>query len=262
MAKKILYVIALMFALVYVLASCGCDHEWTTQTCEEGVHCTKCGEIQLMYGYGHDFSEWTWTNHCFIDGVKERTCSRCGEKETETLYARGYHDFSNWSIIQEATCTVDGRKERTCTCGEKETMTIKASHQYEKGICTKCGKGVINIKLPSTPLTVHRLSSGKTKITVKVTSIRWEVSYNNNDGTKDIKIYWSGEKTYDANGNNVSSSCWIAYKLYDSNGYVVKSGTDWSTDIKVGEKFKDANFVFSDLDPNESYTLEILNYGS
>lgn len=224
MAKKILCVIVLMFVLVGVLASCGCDHEWTTQTCEEGVYCTKCGEIQLMYGYGHTFGEWETT--------------------------------------KAATCTTNGTRERTCTCGEKDTMTIKASHQYEKGICTKCGKGVINIKSPSTPLTVHRLWIGKIDITVKVTSIRWEVSNNNNDGTKDIRIYWSGEKTYDADGNNVSSSCYIAYKLYDSNGYVVKSGYDWSNDVKVGEKFKDEYFAIYDLDPNESYTLEILNYGS
>ena len=117
MGKKILCVIVLMFVLVGVLTSCGCDHEWTTQTCEEGVHCTKCGEIQLMYGYGHTFGEWT--------------------------------------TITERTCTQTGIKERVCACGEKETQTLSSGHNFaDWGICLDCSYGWVEINLPETPLTV------------------------------------------------------------------------------------------------------------
>ena len=117
MAKKVLCIAVLMLALVLVLASCGCDHEWTTQTCEEGVHCTKCGEIQSMYGYGHDFGEWT--------------------------------------TITERTCTQTGIKERVCACGEKETQTLPSGHNFTNyGICLDCNYGWVNINLPETPLTI------------------------------------------------------------------------------------------------------------
>lgn len=127
MVKKILCVIVLMLALVCVLTSCGCDHEWTTQTCEEGVYCTKCGEIQLMYGYGHTFGEWT--------------------------------------TITERTCTQTGIKERVCACGEKETQTLPSGHNFaDWGICLDCSYGWVNIELPKTPLTVNYLGGTSFKI--------------------------------------------------------------------------------------------------
>ena len=265
MAKKILCVLALMLALVCVLASCGCDHEWTTQTCEEGVFCTKCDEIQLLYGYGHDFGEWTWTNNCFTDGVKEKTCTRCGEKQTETLYARGYHDFSNWSITTEANCLQAGLKEHECLdCGKTETEIIPASHKYSSGICTVCNRGLINIILPDTPITVYNYKyNGSINETCKITDIHITAIKKHGDGTYTIKFSWAGEKTYDHNGNNYSSSVGFAYKLYDSEGYVVTSGSDYSVGVSVGEKFRDQEMVISylELDPNETYTLEILNLG-
>ena len=48
------------------------------------------------------------------------TLSSCGDDEHT-------HEFSEWSVIQNATCTVDGTEERTCSCGEKETKPINKS---------------------------------------------------------------------------------------------------------------------------------------
>ena len=93
----------------------------------------------------------------------------------------------------------------------------------------------------------------------KVTSVRYEVRDVYSGGKVQVTVYWSGEQTYNYQGDSGSSECWIKYKLYDSQGYVVISGTDESADIQKGEKFKDEYFVISDLDPNESYTLELIH---
>lgn len=42
----------------------------------------------------------------------------------ETTGSPHEHVWSEWSITLDATCTAAGEKERTCTCGEKETMAI------------------------------------------------------------------------------------------------------------------------------------------
>ncbi len=62
------------------------------------------------------------------------------------------HDFGDWTTVEEATCTADGKKERVCKrskCGQKETDIIsKTEHDfgtdYENDdtqhwqICAKC----------------------------------------------------------------------------------------------------------------------------
>ncbi len=80
----------------------------------------------------HEFNEWTITKEatCTEDGMEERTCS-CGEKETRDIEAIG-HAFENWATIKQATCTENGMEERTCSCGEKETKTVEATgHSFD-----------------------------------------------------------------------------------------------------------------------------------
>ncbi len=51
------------------------------------------------------------------------------------------HEWNNWEITQEATCTQKGEKERICDiCGYKDTKSVpKESHTYENGVCSACG---------------------------------------------------------------------------------------------------------------------------
>ena len=49
------------------------------------------------------------------------------------------HNFGEWEIIKSATCTAEGSKERYCSCGEKQTSTIAANHNFVNGICSVCG---------------------------------------------------------------------------------------------------------------------------
>lgn len=105
----------------------------------------------------HQFDEWAVKSEptCAKEGVKERTCSLCGETETEQIAKRAH-------TVEEdpgkpATCTENGLTDGThCSvCGAviKKQEVIKASHKYKDTVvaatpeadgytlheCTVCG---------------------------------------------------------------------------------------------------------------------------
>ena len=234
MKKNFLNILLLLLTFVFVLTSCNSEPEHT-----------------------HAYGEWMSVLQatCQTDGAEARYCS-CGAEERKTIPASNYHSFGGWTTTKEATCTQDGSKTRKCSlCDETETIVIEASHSYTKGVCTVCGEGVIDITLPTTPITINRKStSGFLFSTCEVTSIRWEIG---SELYKDsISVYWSGIKTYDYKGDSaVTNNCAILCQLYDSEGYIVYSGSCYVNNVKVGDKFKDQRINISNLDPNESYTL-------
>ena len=107
--------------------SCGkaCDHSYV-----EGV-CKKCG-----------FS----CSHAFEGGV----CLECGSS-CEHLYDEGvckkcgiscaHSKYGEWSIEQAPTCSVVGKKARTClVCGDVNREAIPTvSHTWQDGVCAVCG---------------------------------------------------------------------------------------------------------------------------
>ena len=83
---------------------------------------------------------------CTEDGLTEGShCSICGAviKGQRTIAALG-HDFGQWMKTTAATCTAAGEEQRTCNeCGEIETRETEAlGHNYENGVCTRCGKEI------------------------------------------------------------------------------------------------------------------------
>ena len=120
--------------------------ETTPATCtEDGVKtrtCSACGETetQTIPATGHSFGEWTVTTPatCTVDGVESRTCSACGETETRAIPATG-HSFGEWTVTTPATCTEDGAESRTCSaCGETETRAIPATGHVDADNDGKC----------------------------------------------------------------------------------------------------------------------------
>lgn len=67
---------------------------------------------------------------CTTNGVKTYTCS-CGDSYTEIIKATG-HSWDEGKITTEPTCTTEGVKTFTCkNCGEIKTETIeKIEHNY------------------------------------------------------------------------------------------------------------------------------------
>ncbi len=80
------------------------------------------------------------------------TCTKSGTGGDHT------HNWGEWVITQEPTCTKAGSKTRTCDgCGSTETVSIPATgHHYVNGKCENCGKakpsGTQPSVKPSTPV--------------------------------------------------------------------------------------------------------------
>lgn len=80
------------------------------------------------------------------------------------------HEFGEWTVIKEATCTEDGSRTRSCSCGESETESVSATGHTEEILaaypatcteggltegkkCTVCGE--ITQKQTTIPATGH-----------------------------------------------------------------------------------------------------------
>lgn len=106
--------------------------------CTEGYHWTMCSECKTVTSAKaeHTIKVTTAASDptCTDDGATEGSeCEVCGRimAVSEVLPATG-HNYSDWTITLEATCTVAGSKERTCyTCGEKFTEEIAATGHTE-----------------------------------------------------------------------------------------------------------------------------------
>lgn len=100
--------------------------------------CSDCQSIhtETLVATGHDTVVEEGTNAtCTADGITNyEVCITCGEviSEKEVIPAIG-HEFSDWNIATEATCTQVGTEARMCqVCGETETReTSMAEHNYE-----------------------------------------------------------------------------------------------------------------------------------
>ena len=56
----------------------------------------------------------------------EKTTTPQKEPEQTTPPEVHTHAFGDWTMIKKATCTEGGQRERSCSCGEKETKKINA----------------------------------------------------------------------------------------------------------------------------------------
>ena len=118
------------------------DHFYVKQdgqapTCNAGGHtayetCSVCDEIR---GYeeldplGHEWGDYTVTVEptCTAAGTKMRECLRCGEKEYVDIPALG-HDWGEFVTVKEPTCTETGTTRRVCErCGAEDFGEIPAN---------------------------------------------------------------------------------------------------------------------------------------
>lgn len=115
----------------------------------------------------------------------------------------------------------------------------------------------VNVELPELPSTIASYTwDDKISSSYSVTDVTFKVSDN------DITFYFAGEKTYDREGANYSSTCRIGWKLYDSEGFVVASGTCYTNSLKTGDKFRDEyDTSYNCIKEGETYRLEIMSVG-
>ena len=101
------------------------------------------------------------------------------------------HSFGEWEVVTEPTCTEEGKLERTCSCGEKETSSISAlghgkemtvrenevaatcteSGSYEDVVyCSVCGEEMSR-KTVEIPAAGHKPGAAATCINAQVCSV-------------------------------------------------------------------------------------------
>ncbi len=75
--------------------------------------------LPTVTAHAHEYGEWSVTKEasCSIEGERTRSCS-CGEVETGRI-AKEMHVRGEWVTVTEPTCTEKGEKKVSCTqCGE------------------------------------------------------------------------------------------------------------------------------------------------
>ena len=117
---------------------------FTTYTC-------ACGDSyigEIVDSIGHDWSDWVTVQEPTEEatGTAESVCAGCGavkSKVLDKLIPNHTHSYTG-EITKAATCTAEGVKTFTCSCGSSYSEEIdKISHSYGKSVtaptCTQRG---------------------------------------------------------------------------------------------------------------------------
>ena len=137
---------------------------------------------------GHDFTDWGLYTEptCTENGEETRNCVRCGEEEKRTVPKLG-HQFSDWIVEKKATASQTGVKARYCkACGLKEIAEI-AKLAPEKT------KETEETKVSSQTTAKTAQTTGKKTFTVKLKKNKF--TYNGKAQKPVIKgVYVNGRK--------------------------------------------------------------------
>ncbi len=126
----------------------------------------------------------------------------------------------------------NSNKSNNTNNNKQEQPAVPSNNKTEKPTSapTNNNNGSIKVNLPKVPFTVEQYDySGVPTSTYKVTAI--------NCATDDdeIEITFSCQKISDADGNSNTDNCELDLQLIDSKGNVVKSGSIYSNDMRVGQ---------------------------
>lgn len=83
---------------------------------------------------------------CLVCGS---SCFGCGTVENQNKESEHSHNYGEWEISTEATCSMEGEKIRYCECGETETKSVpKIEHKWVEATyespkkCSVCGETI------------------------------------------------------------------------------------------------------------------------
>ena len=92
----------------------------------------SCGNsyTESIPANGHSFGSYTYNNDATYDadGTETATCSVCGAKDTRTVSGTKLVHTHNYAsaVTKEPTCTEEGVRTYTCSCGNSYTESIPA----------------------------------------------------------------------------------------------------------------------------------------
>ena len=119
-------------------------HSYTSSVTTQAT-CATAGVRTYTCSCGHSYTEpIPATGHNYVDGV----CSVCGATDPNHGGSGGdephEHVYAS-EVTTQATCTTDGVRTYTCSCGDTYTEPIPAAgHNYVDGVCTTCGANLVD----------------------------------------------------------------------------------------------------------------------
>ena len=100
------------------------------------TYCSDCGELidggSVIPVTGHNFGEWFIAKEstCTEKGTEKRQCDNCDYSETRDLSVSGHH-MGDWETTKANTCTEKGTEKSQCqNCDYSETRDIPAGHDW------------------------------------------------------------------------------------------------------------------------------------
>ena len=118
------------------------DTTWTAEFIAEST--ADCGGNRTWVAredlpVKHHYVETTQIATCTRDGFTRYDCS-CGQGYIESEVPALGHDYSDYHVLREPTCTIQGLECYNCTrCSETINNVLPRKHNYENGFCTLCG---------------------------------------------------------------------------------------------------------------------------
>ena len=119
------------FARKKIDCACGYTIDVRTDKLTSRI-CAHCGKLmtegEKIAATGHAWGEYVVTTAptCNAFGVQTRTCSVCGETETDSSVPKVEHTFGEWKVTTEPTVEAEGVETRTCSgCGQEETRSVE-----------------------------------------------------------------------------------------------------------------------------------------
>lgn len=164
----------------------------------------------------HSHGSWKTTKAatCKAEGIKERVCSLCGQKETSSIKKLTTHKYTN--ITTKATLTKNGKITPTCSVckATKTATTIYYPKTFTIAIQTYTGKAL-------KPNVTIKDSNGKV-----IANTNYTVSYSNNTaiGTAKAKVIFKG---------NYSGSKSIKFKIVPAQVTGLKASSVATTSLKL-----------------------------
>ena len=171
----------------------------TTDGKTAGSHCSVCGTVikaqTVIKATGHKYGSWTVTKAatCTEAGSQKRSCTVCGNTETQTIKATG-HKASGWMIDKQPDIGVKGSKHKECTVCGKVLQTAE--------IPALGAKDISGAKVTVASKVTFTGTSRKPAVTVKlsgkelVKNTDYTVKYSNNKAIGKATVTIKGKGKY------------------------------------------------------------------
>ena len=192
-------------------------------------------------GHVHDYGEWTTVKAatCTEEGEQERACS-CGEKQTKSIRATGHTEVIDAAI--DATCTEGGRTEGK-HCSTCEQILVSAQDVGAKGHTVKTEPAV-----DATCTEGGWTEGGHCTACGQVLAIRQKTSAKGHERVTNKQI----PPTCDSEGTSGGESCSRCNKTLSEPEAIPAKGYNWI--LEDGE--------FKLLMIGNSFTQDASNYAS